>query len=44
MIPTQFGPKQLCVYHSGGGNTPDKGNYKIRFSPEVTKYIDKLII
>jgi hypothetical protein len=43
IIPTQFGPKQLCMYHSGGGNTPDKGNYKIRFQPEVVKYIDSLI-
>lgn len=34
---------QLCVWHSGGGNTPDKGNYRIRFSEEVIKYIDNLI-
>lgn len=43
MIPTQFGPKQLCIYHSGGGNTPDKGNYRIRFTPEVVKKIEELI-
>lgn len=37
------GQTQICVYHSGGGNTPDKMNYKIRFQPEVVKYIDGLI-
>ena len=35
--------KELCVYHSGNGNTVDKGNYKIRFDAEVCKYIDNLI-
>lgn len=35
--------KQLMVIHFGGGNDPKKGNYRIRFQPEVVKYIDKLI-
>lgn len=35
--------RQLCIYHSGGGNSPDKMNYRIRFPQEVSDYIDKLI-
>lgn len=36
--------KQLCVIHFGGGaGDPSKGNYKIRFSEDVVKYIDSLI-
>lgn len=31
------------VIHFGGGNTPDKGNYRIRFPEPVIEYIDKLI-
>lgn len=42
-IDTQFGKKQLCIIHFGGGNTPDKGNYKIRFKPEVVAKIEELI-
>ena len=38
-----FEGKQLCVYHAGGGSTPDKGNYRIRFDDSVVKYIDLLI-
>jgi hypothetical protein len=34
---------QLCIWHSGGGNTPDKGKYRLRFPPEVADWIDKLI-
>lgn len=35
--------KELCVIHFGGGNVPDKGNYRIRFQPEVVKKIEELI-
>lgn len=38
-----LGETQICMYHAGGGNTPDKGNFRIRFKPEVVSYIDKLI-
>ena len=38
-----FEGKQLCIYHAGGGATPDKGNYRIRFDAEVVKYIQSLI-
>lgn len=34
---------QLCVIHFGGGNTPDKGNYRIRFPEDVVKRIEELI-
>lgn len=36
--------RQICVIHfGGGGNGADKGNYRIRFKPEVVKKIDELI-
>lgn len=36
--------KQICVIHFGGGSgDPSKGNYKIRFSPQVSKFIDGLL-
>ncbi len=38
-----IGNTEICVIHFGGGNSPDKGNYRIRFMPEVVSYIDKLI-
>jgi hypothetical protein len=39
-----LGDKQLCVIHFGGGaEDPSKGNYKIRFSEDVVKYIESLI-
>lgn len=34
---------QICMYHSGGGESPDKGNYKIRFPGDVSRYMDTLI-
>lgn len=37
------GEKQIVCYHFAGGNSPDKYNYKIRFQPEVIKFIEKLI-
>lgn len=43
MLPTTDKPRQLCMYHSGGGNEPGKGNFRIRFPEEVVKYIDSLI-
>ncbi len=38
-----LGNTQICVIHFGGGNAPDKGNYRIRFPESVSQYIDKLI-
>lgn len=38
-----FDDKQLCVIHFGGGNTPDKGNYRLRFAPDVVEFIETLI-
>lgn len=35
--------KFIKVYHWAGGNTPDKMNFRIVFSPEVVKYIETLI-
>jgi hypothetical protein len=35
--------KELVIWHAGGGNSPDKGNYRIRLDAEVCKYIDTLI-
>lgn len=35
--------KELVCWHVAGGNIANKMNYKIRFSEEVSKYIDKLI-
>ncbi len=43
-IKTKQGEKPLAVIHFGGGNSdPSKGNYKIRFKPDVVEYIDSLI-
>lgn len=39
-----FNYRQLFIYHSGGGaNDPSKGNFSIRFKPEVVNYINTLI-
>lgn len=37
------GDKQLCMIHFGGGNIPNKGNYRIKFQPDVIKRIEQLI-
>ena len=37
------GDKEVVCWHVAGGNTPNKMNYKIRFSEEVSKYIDTLV-
>ena len=34
---------EIKVIHFGGGNIPNKGNYRIRFQPEVVKRIEELI-
>lgn len=34
--------KYIKVIHFAGGNSPDKMNYRIRFSPNVIKYLDNL--
>ncbi|MEK6884941.1 MAG: hypothetical protein AABY22_35245, partial [Nanoarchaeota archaeon] len=34
---------QLYIYHAGGGNIPNKMNYKIKFQPEVVKFLDRLV-
>ena len=45
--PTEDGyppvSKIIKVIHFAGGNDPSKGNYRIKFKPEVVKHIDKLI-
>lgn len=38
-----IGNTEVCIIHFGGGNTPDKGNYFLKFQPEVANWIDKLI-
>lgn len=38
-----IGDAQLKVWHAGGGNVPNKGNYRIKFQPEVVKRIEELI-
>jgi len=44
MLDAPTGKKQLSVIHFAGGNSdPAKGNYKIKFQPDVVKYIDSLI-
>lgn len=35
--------KTIRVIHWAGANDPSKGNYRIKFQPEVVKYIDRLI-
>jgi len=35
--------KEIVCWHVAGGNIPNKMNYKIRFSDEVSKYIGGLI-
>jgi hypothetical protein len=46
-LPPQEGytnvSKWIKVIHWAGANDPSKMNYRIRFSPEVIKYIDKLV-
>lgn len=37
------GEIQLKIIHFGGGNTPDKGKYRLKFPPEVSDHIDRLI-
>lgn len=34
---------EIKIIHFGGGNIPNKGNFKIRFQPEVIKRIEELI-
>ena len=43
MLDTPQGKKQLSVIHFAGGHDLNKGNYRIRFQPEVVKYIDTLV-
>lgn len=35
--------KWIKAYHFAGGNDPSKGNYRIKFQPEMIEYIDKLV-
>lgn len=37
------GETQMCVWHSGGGNSPDKMNYRIKLQEDVVKFIEELI-
>jgi hypothetical protein len=34
--------KTIRVIHFAGGNSPDKGNFRIRFQPEIVKRIEEL--
>ena len=43
IIPTPKGEKELLVVHFAGGQDPNKGNYRIRFQPDVVKHIETLI-
>lgn len=44
MIDTPQGKKQLSIIHFAGGNSdPSKGNYGIKFQPDVVKFIDSLV-
>lgn len=38
-----FDNHELKVIHFGGGNAPNKGNYRIRFQPKIVKRIEWLI-
>lgn len=38
-----IGDAELKVIHFGGGNLPNKGNYRIKFQPNVVKRIEELI-
>ncbi len=35
--------KEIVCWHVAGGNTPNKMNYKLRFSNKVSTYINKLV-
>lgn len=35
--------KIIRAIHFAGGNTPDKMKYRLRFQPDVVKFIDKLV-
>lgn len=35
--------KELVCWHVAGGNQPNKMNYRIRFQPDVVKFIDNLV-
>ena len=37
------GEHEIKVIHFGGGNIPNKGNFRIRFQPEIVKRIEELI-
>lgn len=37
------GDKELCAWHVAGGQTPNKLNYRIKFTKEVSDWIDKLV-
>ena len=38
-----IGTAQLKIIHFGGGNIPNKGNFRIRFQEDVVKKIEELI-
>ncbi|MFZ5845735.1 MAG: hypothetical protein ACOY0S_04755 [Patescibacteria group bacterium] len=38
-----IGPAELKIIHFGGGNNPNKGNYRILFQPDVIRRIEELI-
>lgn len=43
MFKSPLGDKQLMIWHSGGGSTADKGNYRTKFPESVVDYIDSIV-
>lgn len=35
--------KELVAWHVAGGNMPNKMNYRLKFKPEIVKYLDWLV-
>lgn len=46
-LPPQEGwnqnEQQIVIWHAAGGDDPNKGNYQLKFSEEVSDYIDTLV-
>ena len=43
ILESPKGEKELCVIHFAGGDDPTKGNFRVRFKPEIVKYIEEMI-
>lgn len=35
--------KEIKIIHFAGGNDPNKGNYRIKYQPEVVRFLDRLV-